>query len=58
MARATRYTVIVQPGIQTEDGATLAVPFTHTFLTQRPKVTEVMPPNLGIARGSSAPGTV
>ena len=41
MARATRYTVIVRPGIQTEDGATLAVPFTHTFLTQRPKVTEV-----------------
>ena len=39
---ATRYTVIVQPGIQTEDGATLAVPFTHTFLTQRPKVTEVI----------------
>src|SRR5499426_3025422 len=42
MARATRYTVIVRPGIQTEDGATLAVPFTHTFLTQRPKVTEVI----------------
>jgi alpha-2-macroglobulin len=42
MARATRYTVIVQPGIQTEDGATLVVPFTHTFLTQRPKVTAVI----------------
>jgi uncharacterized protein YfaS (alpha-2-macroglobulin family) len=42
MARATRYTVIVQPGIQTEDGVTLEVPFTHTFLTQRPKITEVM----------------
>jgi hypothetical protein len=42
MARATRYTVIVQPGIQTEDGATLEVPFTHTFLTHRPKVTEVI----------------
>ena len=42
MARATRYTVIVQPGIQTEDGVTLEVPATHTFLTQRPKVTEVM----------------
>ena len=41
MARATRYTVIVQPGIQTEDGATLDVPFTHTFLTPRPKVLEV-----------------
>src|SRR5215471_7000503 len=42
MARATRYTVIVQPGIRTEDGVTLEVPATHTFLTQRPKVTEVM----------------
>ena len=42
MARATRYTVIVQPGIQTEDGATLETPVTHTFLTQRPKVTEII----------------
>jgi uncharacterized protein YfaS (alpha-2-macroglobulin family) len=42
MTRATRYTVIVQPGIQAEDGATLDVPFTHTFLTQRPKVMEVI----------------
>jgi len=42
MARATRYTVIVQPGIQTEDGVTLEIPVTHTFLTQRPKVTEVI----------------
>ena len=41
MARATRYTITVQPGIQTEDGATLAAPVTHTFLTQRPKVTDV-----------------
>jgi len=42
MARATRYTIIVQPGIQTEDGATLETPVTHTFLTQRPKVTEII----------------
>lgn len=41
MARATRYTVLVQPGIQAEDGATLDLPVTHTFLTQRPKITEV-----------------
>ena len=41
MARATRYTITVRPGIQTEDGATLAAPVTHTFLTQRPKVTDV-----------------
>src|SRR5262245_61162747 len=41
MARATRYTVTVRPGIQTEDGTTLAAPVTHTFLTQRPKVTEI-----------------
>src|SRR5262249_36816239 len=41
MARATRYTVTVRPGIQTEDGATLAAPVTHSFLTQRPKVTDV-----------------
>jgi hypothetical protein len=34
MARATRYTVLVQPGIQTEDGATLELPVTHTFLTR------------------------
>jgi len=41
MARATRYTVTVRPGIQTEDGATLAAPVTHTFRTQRPKVTDL-----------------
>src|SRR5438093_8553053 len=41
MARATRYTVIVQPGIQTEDGAILEGPLIHTFLTQRPKVIDV-----------------
>lgn len=41
MARATRYTVTVQPGIQTAEGLTLEAPITHTFLTQRPKVTHV-----------------
>jgi len=42
MAHATRYTVIVQSGIQTEDGAILETSVTHTFLTQRPKVTEII----------------
>ncbi|MGE3539955.1 MAG: alpha-2-macroglobulin [Candidatus Tectimicrobiota bacterium] len=41
MARATRYTITVQPGIRTENGLTFAAPVTHTFLTQRPKVTNV-----------------
>ncbi len=41
MARATRYTITVSPGIQAEDGATLDAVVTHTFLTQRPKITEV-----------------
>jgi hypothetical protein len=42
MACATRYAVIVQPGIQTEDSATLELPVIHTFLTQWPKVTEII----------------
>lgn len=36
---ATKYTVKVRPGIKDETGATLAKDETHTFITQRPKIT-------------------
>jgi hypothetical protein len=36
---ATEYTVKVRPGIKDESGATLAKEQTHTFITQRPKIT-------------------
>ncbi len=35
---ATRYDIVVKPGIRTEDGATLAEPVVHRFITERPKV--------------------
>lgn len=35
---ATRYEILVAPGIKTEDGSTLAEPIRHTFSTERPKV--------------------
>ncbi len=38
MVPATRYDIVVNPGIEAEDGATLAEPVTHSFVTERPKV--------------------
>ena len=35
---ATRYDIAVNPGIQAEDGATLAKSMAHSFITERPKV--------------------
>jgi uncharacterized protein YfaS (alpha-2-macroglobulin family) len=35
---STRYRVVIRPGITTEDGATLAEPVEHEFVTQRPRV--------------------
>ena len=35
---ATRYDIVVHPGIMSEDGATLAKPVAHSFITERPKV--------------------
>ncbi|RKZ91027.1 MAG: large extracellular alpha-helical protein [Candidatus Parabeggiatoa sp. nov. 1] len=35
---ATRYKVLVKPGIMTEAEQTLKVPYRHTFVTQRPAV--------------------
>ncbi len=35
---ATRYDIVVNPGIKTEDDATLAEPLGHRFITERPKV--------------------
>ena len=35
---ATRYDVVVKPGIKTEDGTTLTEPVVHWFITERPKV--------------------
>jgi hypothetical protein len=40
LAPATRYRLIVRPGIRAEDGATLSGELHHTFVTQRPKVVE------------------
>ncbi len=38
MAPSTRYVIKVRPEIKSEDGAVLAEPVTHFFITQRPKV--------------------
>ena len=38
LAPATRYDIVVNPGIKSEDGATLAKPVSHSFSTERPKV--------------------
>ena len=35
---ATRYDIIVNPGIETEDGVTLTKPVRHRFITERPRV--------------------
>ncbi len=35
---ATRYSIEVSPGIKAEDGATLPAKVTHSFVTERPKV--------------------
>ena len=35
---ATRYEILVNPGITSADGARLAVPVSHRFTTERPKV--------------------
>ena len=35
---ATRYSVVVNPGIRALDGATLETPVHHAFITERPKV--------------------
>ncbi|MBF0377181.1 MAG: large extracellular alpha-helical protein [Desulfamplus sp.] len=38
MKLATKYTITISPGIMTQDGATLAKPFVHTFITRRPSI--------------------
>ncbi len=38
LAPATRYRITLDPGIQSEDGATLAQPLLHDFTTERPNV--------------------
>jgi len=35
---ATKYTLVVNPGIKTEDGATLAASYQHSFITERPDI--------------------
>ena len=35
---ATRYEIVVKPGIESEDGAALAEPVRHSFITERPGV--------------------
>ena len=38
LQQATRYTLDIAPGIKTEDGATLAETYHHSFLTERPAI--------------------
>ncbi len=38
MAPSTRYDITVRPEIKSEEGAVLAEPVTHSFITQRPKI--------------------
>ncbi len=38
LAPATRYEIVVNPGIRAQDGATLKKPVRHSFTTERPKV--------------------
>src|SRR5690606_2308327 len=38
LALATRYRVVVNPGLVALDGATLAAPVEHTFATERPRI--------------------
>ncbi|MGI9302485.1 MAG: large extracellular alpha-helical protein, partial [Gammaproteobacteria bacterium] len=38
MRPATRYRIVVSPGIETEDGRTLGEALTHEFITERPRV--------------------
>lgn len=37
-APATRYEVVIEPGIRAEDGATIAQTRSHVFITERPRV--------------------
>ncbi|MBN1907319.1 MAG: large extracellular alpha-helical protein [Deltaproteobacteria bacterium] len=39
LAPATRYEITIKPGIKAEEGATLKKAISHTFITERPKVT-------------------
>jgi uncharacterized protein YfaS (alpha-2-macroglobulin family) len=41
LAPATRYEILVEPGIKAEDGSTLQEPVRHTFTTRRPKIEHV-----------------
>ncbi|MGA2228808.1 MAG: Ig-like domain-containing protein, partial [Syntrophobacteraceae bacterium] len=38
MAPSTRYDITVRPEIKSEEGVVLAEPVTHSFITQRPKI--------------------
>ncbi|MCK4846294.1 MAG: large extracellular alpha-helical protein, partial [Deltaproteobacteria bacterium] len=39
MKPATRYIVVMEPGISAEDGSTIATTLTHSFITQRARIT-------------------
>ncbi len=41
LTKATKYTLTLNQGIKAEDGGTLAAPYTHTFIMQRPDVQEI-----------------
>jgi uncharacterized protein YfaS (alpha-2-macroglobulin family) len=38
LSPATRYEIVVESGLEAEDGTSLAAPFRHSFITERPKV--------------------
>ncbi len=48
---ATRYAIVVRPGIKAADGATLGAEVRHTFVTERPAIDNVW------AENWTAPGT-
>jgi len=39
---ATRYEILVKPGIKAEDGTTISEPIRHSFITERPKLRNAM----------------
>jgi len=41
LSPATRYAILVNPGIKAEDGATLKEPVRHSFITERPEVVHI-----------------
>lgn len=39
LREATKYRIVMKPGIRAEDGGTISEPYTHHFITARPQIT-------------------